>query len=193
MSTLKRNITIALMMLAVCLYAQNEYVLKANKVTVAGTSTLHDWESDVTKVEWSGTITTEGGKITQVNNVTVRIPVESIKSTKGRIMDSKTYEAFNSEKNPYITYKLQHAELNGDLINANGQLTMAGATKAIPLKVKTTVGSNEEIRFSGSYEMKMTDYKMEPPTAVMGTIKVGDAVTVKFDLTVVPKNVAGNK
>ncbi|MCB0487615.1 MAG: YceI family protein [Cyclobacteriaceae bacterium] len=193
MNTLKTNITIALMILAISLYAQNEYVLKANKVTVAGTSTLHDWESDVTKVEWSGTITIDDGKIAQVNNVLVRIPVESIKSTKGRIMDSKTYEAFNSEKNPYITYKLQHAELNGGVINANGQLTMAGATKAIPLKVKATVGANEEIRLSGSYEMKMTDYKMEPPTAVMGTIKVGDEVTIKFDLTVAPKNIAANK
>lgn len=193
MSTLKTNITIAFMILAVTLYAQNEYVLKANKVTVAGTSTLHDWESDVTKVEWTGTITTEGGKITQLNNVSVRIPVESIKSTKGRIMDGKTYEAFNSEKNPYITYKLQRADLNGDMINANGQLSMAGVTKGIPLKVRAVISSNEEIRLSGSYELKMTDYKMEPPTAVMGTIKVGDEVTVKFDLTVAPKNIAANK
>ncbi len=193
MNIFKTTIAIALMMLTISLYAQNEYVLKANKVTVAGTSTLHDWESDVTKVEWSGTITTDNGKLTQINNVSVRIPVESIKSTKGRIMDSKTYEAFNSDKNPYITYKLQHAEVNGDMITANGQLTMAGATKSIPLKVKATVGANEEIRFSGSYDLKMTDYKMEPPTAVMGTIKVGDQITVKFDLTVAPKKVSATK
>ena len=193
MNIFKTTIAIALMMLTISLYAQNEYVLKANKVTVAGTSTLHDWESDVTKVEWSGTITTDNGKLTQINNVSVRIPVESIKSTKGRIMDSKTYEAFNSDKNPYITYKLQHAEVNGDMITANGQLTMAGATKSIPLKVKATVGANEEIRFSGFYDLKMTDYKMEPPTAVMGTIKVGDQITVKFDLTVAPKKVSATK
>jgi hypothetical protein len=32
----------------------------------------------------------------------------------------------------------------------------------------------------------MKDYKMDPPTAVMGTIKVGPEVTVNFDLTVTP-------
>ena len=28
----------------------------------------------------------------------------------------------------------------------------------------------------------MTSYKMKPPTAIFGTIKVGDEVTVVFDL-----------
>jgi hypothetical protein len=32
----------------------------------------------------------------------------------------------------------------------------------------------------------MRDYKMTPPTAVMGTIKVGEEVTINFDLTLSP-------
>jgi hypothetical protein len=43
--------------------------------------------------------------------------------------------------------------------------------------------SDHDIKFSGSYTLKMTDFKMSPPTAMMGTIKVGNEVTIKFDLT----------
>ncbi len=34
----------------------------------------------------------------------------------------------------------------------------------------------------------MTSYKMKPPTAIFGTIKVGDEVTVVFDLIMTPSN-----
>jgi polyisoprenoid-binding protein YceI len=64
-----------------------------------------------------------------------------------------------------------------------GDLTMNGVTNVIMLSV---IGKNlpgGDMRFSGSRGLKMTDYKMKPPTAMMGTVKVGDEVTVKFDLT----------
>jgi len=30
----------------------------------------------------------------------------------------------------------------------------------------------------------MTDFKMKPPTAMLGVMKVGDAITLKFDINV---------
>jgi len=29
----------------------------------------------------------------------------------------------------------------------------------------------------------MTDFKMKPPTAMLGVMKVGDAITLKYDVT----------
>lgn len=173
--------------LSASVYAQIPYYLKSEKLTVSGTSTLHDWTSEATKVEWSGNFLVEDNKIMEVSNVKVRIPVTSIKSEKGRIMDGKTYEAFDSDKNPNIMYALINAEVSGTvtdiIIKSKGSLSMAGTSRTIEMPVKAKVLSNGDIQLKGSYKMKMTDFKMEPPTAIMGTIKVGDDLTIDFDLT----------
>jgi len=166
--------------------AQNPYSLKAKKMTVDGTSSLHDWTSDVTKVEWTGNFLVEDGKIKEVKDVQVKIPVKSIVSTKGSMMDNKTYDAFNYEKNPSIIYKLNTITITEGVLKANGTLTMAGTTKAIEMTVNGKILTNGDIQLTGSHKLNMRDYKMSPPTAMMGTIKVGEHVTVKFDLTLTP-------
>ncbi len=166
--------------------AQTSYYIKSEKITVAGSSSLHDWVSEVTKVEWSGILKMENGKLLEVSKVQVKIPVTSIKSDNGRIMDNKTYDAFNSDKYPTISYQMAEATLSGDLIKATGTLSMAGASKVISLNVKSRVLSGGDVQLTGSYTLNMRDYKMAPPTAVMGTIKVGEEVTVNFDLMLSP-------
>jgi polyisoprenoid-binding protein YceI len=113
--------------------------------------------------------------------------VADIKSEKGGMMDDKTYEAFKSEQNPTITFKLTSGTVTGSSIKANGTLTMAGVTKPIVMTVATKVLADGSVHFSGSQAINMKDYKMVPPKAVMGTIKVGEKVTVLFELTVTPQ------
>jgi len=168
-------------------YAQKPFALKHSKMTVQGTSTLHDWESEATKVAWKGSALTNGNAVASVKDIEITVLVQGIKSTKGKTMDTKTWEAFTYNKNPNITYKLgQASALSDGTIRANGNLTMAGVTKPITLTVKSKVLPNGDVQLTGSHKMKMTDFKMEKPTAVMGTIKVEDEVTVNFDLTITP-------
>jgi polyisoprenoid-binding protein YceI len=159
-------------------FSQKTYSLKSHKVSVDGTSSLHDWTSEVTKVEWAGQLTVEGTSVKAIQNLTVTIPVKSIKSEKGGMMDDKTYEAFIEEKNPTITFKLTSATITGANIKANGTLTMAGETRPIMMNVVAKVLADGSVHLSGSYPINMKDYKMIPPKAVMGTIKVGEKVTL---------------
>jgi hypothetical protein len=59
---------------------------------------------------------------------------------------------------------------------------MAGTTKPIDLVANYKVLSNGDLQITGSKKIKMTDFNMEPPTAMMGTIKVGDDVIIGFDI-----------
>jgi len=167
-------------------FGQKSYTLKSHKMSIDGTSSLHDWTSDVTKVDWSGKITTEGSSVKAVSDVNLKITVTDIKSEKGGMMDDKTYEAFKSEQNPTITFKLTSATVTGSTIKANGTLTMAGVSKPIVMTVATKVLADGSVHLSGSQVINMKDYKMTPPKAVMGTIKVGEKVTLLFELTVTP-------
>ena len=171
------------------LHAQS-FKVKVYKMTVKGTSTLHEWESVVEKVDGKGFYTLENNELVDVKDVVIKIPVTSIKSTKGKMMDNKTYDAFTHEKFPYIIFTLNTKEVNGtnSTINVTGSLSMGGATNQIDLSLNYKLLPNGELQLTGSKKLLMTDFKMEPPTAMMGTIKVGNEVIVTFDITLTSNN-----
>ena len=169
--------------------AQN-FSVKAHKLTVKGTSSLHDWQSNVEKIEAKGSFVLAGGNLIDVRDVSVKIPVKAIKSPKGKLMDSKTWDAFNYEKYPTITFLLTGRKINAvkNTLEAFGTLTMAGVTKPIELSLAYKVLPEGELQITGTKKIVMSEFKMEPPTAMMGTIKVGDEVEVGFDLVLTANN-----
>lgn len=171
------------------IHAQS-FVTKTHSLTVKGTSSLHDWESAVEKVDAAGSYRLTDNALTQLGDVVVKIPVKSIKSTKGKMMDNKTWEAFNHEKYPFVVLSLTKETINfsRNTVRATANLTMAGVTKAIHLELNYKVLPGGELEVTGSQKLKMTDYKMEPPTAMMGTIKVGDEVEVIFKIVLKQEN-----
>lgn len=183
-------VTVGLLFIHINNIQAQAFKLKNYKITVQGTSTLHEWESVVEKVETKGSYSIINNALSDIKDVVVRIPVVSIKSTKGRMMDSKTYEAFNYEKHPDIVFTLQTRKISAEssTVDMKGFLTMAGVTKPIDLKATYKISENGELKFHSSKKLIMTDFKMEPPTAMMGTIKVGDEITVTFELTIATNN-----
>lgn len=182
------HLLIAALLVAGTSFAQDTFKPTASKMTVTGSSTLHEWTSEVSQLDWSGLITVTDSKI-EAKNLVITIPVKSIKSTHGKMMDNKTYEAFRHDKNPNIIYKVTGTQTkanDGTVIEANGTLTMAGVTKAFPLQVKSKSLPNGNLVLTGSRKIKMTDFNMDPPTAMMGTITVGEEVTVNFEVTLTP-------
>lgn len=166
------------------LYAQT---LKLNPktftMTIAGTTNVHNFESKVTQA--TGELSINSSK--QVQSLSVEMPVKGIIS-KEKLMDTKTYEAFKSDKYPMISFKstdISGLQVNGNDISAtvNGNLTISGVTKKITLKPTGKIIKPGVYEFKGSYALKMTDYKMSPPTAMLGMMKVGDGITLKFDVT----------
>ena len=118
--------------------AQNTYEITSSQISIAGTSSVHDWKSDVTKVQASGDITLEASTLKAIKNLTVEIAVGGIKSTKGSMMDKKTWGALKKETHPTITYKLTKVNSltkSGDSydIKTTGNLTIAGETQSLSL------------------------------------------------------------
>lgn len=193
---MKRNVFLILLTATAIFAASNTGLaqalnVKVTNMSVLGTSSLHDWESQITKAEWKGQFVTANNALTEVKNIEVKIPVQAIKSTKGKMMDSKTYEAFKSDKNPNIVFTLASTTINqaSGTVSGKGNLTMAGVTRPFEVEGKYKVLADGSVQLTVSRTLKMTDFKMEPPTAMMGSIKVGDEVTVKFDVTIQTKQI----
>lgn len=173
-----------------CVFGQTRFEAANFRMAIKGTSNLHDWESSVRELKASGLLRTDVSGLQSISSLTVEIPVRAIKSTKGSVMDNKTYDAFNAKEHPFIIYELEQATLSrkgdGYDVAASGQLTMAGVTNKIDLNVRGKREANGSLTFSGSKKLKLSDFQMKRPSALMGTITVGDEVEVIFQVTLRP-------
>ena len=157
--------------------------LKSSDITINGeTNVKHDFTIKATQVN---------GKITVADNLpktlTVEIPVSSLISGE-RLMDKKTHEAFDEPKNPTIKFNMTEVnsiQVNGEniAVTVTGDLTLRGATKKVTLKADGKVTSPGVYTFQGVLPIKMSDYGMKAPTAMMGTLKTKDQGTVNYNVT----------
>jgi polyisoprenoid-binding protein YceI len=182
--------TVGLLFLLINDIQGQSFKIKNHSMHVSGTSTMHAWQSSVDNLSVTGSFVVAANDLNEVKNVVVKIPVTSIKSTKGKIMDNKTYEAFNHEKYPEIIFVMKSQAINAAnaTIDLKGTLSMAGKTLPVDFKVSYKVVSNGDLKIVGSKQITMTDFGMEPPTAMMGAIKVGNDIAVTFEITLTNNN-----
>lgn len=171
---------LALFVCSISLQAQYKLSEEKSNMYIDGTSTLHDWTEIVEQMAGTLALELNDNKISKVKSLNLTVPVESIKSGKSG-MDKNTYKALKSDKHPTITYKLESFRVEGDYIHYTGQLTIAGTTKTVKFKSKYEVYESS-IELEGSHDFKMTDFNVDPPTAVLGTIKTGDEIKIRFNL-----------
>jgi polyisoprenoid-binding protein YceI len=177
------------LIIIVPLWGQKTYKLipsTSNKILIKGTSNLHDWESNVGQVNGDMSATLDGNTLTKIEKVSVKITVNSIKSGKG-LMDSKTMDALKNEKFPYIIFQSSAVTISGkNNLSAVGQLSIAGVsqTKTIPVTYK--ISNDGSITIKGEAKIKMSDYAIKPPTAMMGMLTTGNDTDITFEVLFKP-------
>ena len=154
-----------------------------SSIVINGSSNLHDWKSTTSEIK--GHLVLDDNS--QPSALSVEIPVKSIKSGE-KLMDSKTYETLKADKNPIIRFKMTEVsgfQKNGNDINmvVSGNLSIGGTTKKVSLKVAGKSNGVGTYNFNGNIALKMSEFGMKPPTALLGTLKVGDQVKLVFDVT----------
>jgi len=157
------------------------------KLVIEGTSNIHDWDMSSDK----GTVTAvfvvnHSGVPTGLSVLNFTVPAESLKS-EHKAMDKNTYKALGTDKYNDISFIASSATIkpvnaSNYILVAKGKLTISGVTKEVVLTANGTMNPDKSITYTGSYQLKMTDYNVKPPTAVLGTIRTGDGITVKFNL-----------
>jgi hypothetical protein len=168
-------------------FAQTKYSSKTLSLTVSGTSTLHDWDmkSSVGTFEANFTLNAAGA-ITTVNGLNFTTKAEGLKSGH-EAMDKNAYKALKVDKASNITFTSNAATItNLDATNftvkSTGKLTIAGTTLDAEIVATCKVNADKSISVMGSKKISMKEFNMAPPTFMMGTIKTGNDVTLKFDL-----------
>jgi polyisoprenoid-binding protein YceI len=157
----------------------------SSRFTIKGTSSLHDWEMVSENCSGSLLVDVNSDKLT-IQDIKVSVVVKTLKSGK-RIMDNKCYDALKYEKFPTIKYQFEKlsslSNTGSGMYKAtlHGTLNIAGSSKKVAIHVNITQ-TDKTITIKGELPLKMTDFGVEPPTALLGTIKTGDAITIDFNL-----------
>lgn len=176
------TLTLILSFSAPAIFAQTYTIVPdESEVIINGSSNVHDWESVAEEFSGSASIEVNEGTLVSISDLKFNVVVDGIKSGKGG-MDSKTHDALNKKKHPNIVFVLTEiTEINEDSLMANGELTISGVTQTISLNVAYEVLADGTVSFKGSKPLKMTNFKVDPPTAMFGAIKAYDDVEVTFD------------
>ncbi len=178
-------VALAILLISAAAPVSDKYTLsKGYTVSIHGTSNLHDWDETVQTVTGDGVIDWNTDGSFNLGAMSIKMGVHSIKSTEGSIMNNNTYKALKADDHPEITFVLaapvKSIPASGHSIAAKVDLSIAGVTKTVNMEVKATAQGHGSVEFEGSQAIKMTDYGINPPRALLGTLKTGDEITIHF-------------
>lgn len=158
---------------------------EASSLLIDGTSNIHDWTIEAENTGGNLTAEFNADKLEDISKLDFTVKAESLMSGKSG-MDKNTYKALNTDKYKEITYKLKDVKgidkvSSGTYkVKTTGTLEIAGTKKDINLDFNLKSGS-DQIVLTGEYKLNMTNYGVEAPTAMFGTIKTGEDVVIKFE------------
>ena len=161
---------------------QYSLVNSESEITVLGTSSLHDWH--LTAEKQSGKLVFKNLEAGEIQNCYVQIVSKSLKSGKSS-MDKNTYKALKTDSYKTISYQLVEVKEtvskgNGKFnIYTFGDLTILGIKKRVSLDFSLSIVDNK-ITLTGEKKIKMTDFNIDPPKALLGAITTGDEITINF-------------
>jgi polyisoprenoid-binding protein YceI len=170
--------------------AQSTYRLTPGKevsIKVLGTSNVHDWVLTSIAMDSQGEFKMDDDQLKGLSGFTFSLNAKSLKS-EHESMDARTYKTMRADQYPRITYKLSSAVItqiqkNKYSLKATGDLSIAGVSQTIVLMITATINPDNSISCSGSQNIKLTDYKIDPPSFMLGAMKVKNDLTIQFNLT----------
>jgi hypothetical protein len=176
-----------------------------SKMRIEGTSNIHDWQVESPFIggmmEVGANFPLEPGQAVTPGKIEAKadvfIQVRSLKSLEkdgkpySDKMDEVMWEHMRETENKRIAYHLSELTLKEApkakdapyVCEAKGDLAVAGVTNPITMTVNVLPLGDKKYKITGSTNIKMTSFKVEPPSPkiALGLIKTGDDVKLIFE------------
>jgi hypothetical protein len=183
-----RTTTLAVFALALLLPAflrADETWAGSSDVTFKGYSTLHDFEGTLKKVPLKATVA--GAKDTRVVSASSRVEVKQM-STQNEKRDRGMMAMLNETAHHFISLQVERAD-ERTLHPRSGAgrmpitLTIAGHSGRVTGTVTNVVEQPENVAFDLAFPVSLKAFQLEPPSAMVGLVKVKDTVDVTAHVT----------
>lgn len=181
-----------------------------SNLTLEGSSNVKDWRCNGTTLEAKMEVAVplaqindiidriEDGDVARLDpraasfpppTFLLRVPVQSLRCGN-RQMERDMYRALRAEENPVIEFEFR--ELAGGIrhdIDAgtygatiDGVLSLAGERRKVKVHVEAVRVARDRFRLRARLPLRMTDFRITPPTALFGMVKAKNELEVQFEL-----------
>jgi polyisoprenoid-binding protein YceI len=168
--------------IATLLAAQMFAFAQGSRLWIEGDSNIHRWSCQATAPEARIEIDKDAPQLAR--SLTLRVKVAGLECGDGK-MNEKLRDALHAEQHPFIEYRLLKAERTSSeplQLQATGELIINGKTQLVVFLVDVTLEANGTASAKGSVDILMSEYGVEPPTAMLGLIKSYDGIAVNFEI-----------
>lgn len=101
-----------------------------------------------------------------------------------RLMDKRIHSTLNAEEHPNIIFKAIESSQDGSNLSLIGDLTINGQTKRVAVQGTFEELESGDLEIKGSHMILFTDYGMDAPSFMFGAMKVGNEVTIRFNVII---------
>lgn len=111
---------------------------------------------------------------------------------KNRLITNDFQETLQTDKYPqigitFLSLKLVSApEAPIDNYDALLLIELAGKTRQVNILFSFYEKSYSQFKLTGNKSLRFSDFELEPPTKMMGLVKVADELTIDFNLVIRP-------
>ncbi|MEP6961624.1 MAG: YceI family protein [Acidobacteriota bacterium] len=101
-----------------------------------------------------------------------------------KIQKEALEEMLAAKRYPTIAFTSSSVKpLGGTRYEAQGTLTIRDVPKPVTVLVELDAKSSATLRLAGSAKIRLTDYKLKPPLAILGAIGTKDEMTLDFQIS----------
>jgi len=107
-----------------------------------------------------------------------------------KVMNQDMYNALKSKSFPHMVIELDAVERLPEPgpawtdLNVWTRITIAGETRSVWLPAQVRKPGPNRWHIRARKPLRMTDFRITPPTALMGMIKTSDEITIELDLLI---------
>lgn len=175
--------------------AKKQFVIEDNsRLFLKGTSNVNKFTCDCEDRYPAQTFEVEHtGSQVRFQNTSLAIATRKFNCHNSK-MDHDMQKALKADKYPHIKIELLETKQDANHVKsgsraslevqAKAKLTICGVTKTQQITAKAQILSDGYFRLTGYQSILMTDFGIEPPTALFGMIQVNNQIDFHFDLYV---------
>ena len=159
-----------------------------SKLTINGTSNVHKWDCSTSSfnavIDAPKSAAADVGK--QITSAKISIPVSSLECGEKK-MNENMRKAMHADQHPNVDFTMSGytatpAANGASAVVVKGSLTINGVTKPVAIKGTATPDGKGGVRLEASTELHTPDYGVARVTAMLGTIRTGEDVTIVLSL-----------
>ena len=169
-------------------------VQRSSNLTIEGKSNISNFTCEIKGSNITDTLTInyedDGGQITFVRK---QIRINTISADCGNNLITNDFrETLKSDQYPDIFLNFltlerpQLRDFSAMKVNGTIEIIIAAVARKYEVTYQIIPHTTGKIELIGSQKMKLGDFKLRPPTRLLGLLKVEEEITVDFHLQLTP-------